>query len=365
MLNLHKGDFEKARWFEQSIQIDPDLKSRQLYVLGDFQPSDTNAKYRSSYLLIQADARVSQLSSYLIYGIEEAEKWVTGNFEKFQSNLTYFFMNGTGPSPFNANLGDIYLKVGHYNATPHDKEIVQHAIIHELTHIYLRNQIGFRIRQKEFGIMKFFDEGFAQYCGFQSVNAYQRKLSHADACSSFVLKKNPRSLITRIENWQKTIFEEKHFPLYQASLSFIGYLERAICFDGLLKLFKDANCENSFLEVVKQKTGSSFSNHLSSWINQLPDSNELTEEEFFSITASERLSQSYFQVSYHCKYPLYPVKDVLVLNDAGQQLEVTIKRKIRYQETGEFNVFCEAGETLALSIVFDNHFQRVEISNCV
>lgn len=363
MLYLHKGDFKKARSLERRIQSDPDLKTRQLYVLGDFQPSDV--KHKGKYFQILPDARVSQLSSYLISGIEEAEEWVTRNFKGFQASLTYFFMNGTGPSPFNTRLGDIYLKVGHYNSAPHDKEIVQHAIIHELTHIYLRNQIGFRIRQEEFGVRKFFDEGFAQYCGFQSVNAYRRKLAHADACSAVIVKNNMSGLNKRIDNWQNTLFKEKHYPLYQASLSFIAYMDEAIGFDSLQELFENANGENSFLDVIKKKTGSSFSDLLCSWINRLPDHNEQNGEDFFGITASKRLSASCIQLSYQSNYPLYPVKDILVLNDAGEQQEVTIARNKRYEKTGDFNIFCECGEALSLAIVFDDHAQRVEIEKCV
>lgn len=62
---------------------------------------------------------------------------------------------------------------------------------------------------------------------------------------------------------------------------------------------------------------------------------------------------------------LVSVKDILVLNEAGEQQEVSILRSKSYEETGEFNVFCESGKTLSLTIVFDDHIQRVEIEKCV
>ncbi len=363
MLHLHRGEFGEARRLEQCIQNIPDMRSRQLYVLGDFQPSEL--KYQSNYLQILSDTRIAEHFSYLISGIESAEKWVCTNFPNFQSTLTYFFMSGTGPSPFNATLGDIYLKVGHYNPVSHDREIVQHAIIHEMTHIYLRNQIGFKIRQDEFGIRKFFDEGFAQYCGFQSINACKRKLAHADACSSVVVKRNPRNLIDRINSWQRTVFKEKHYPMYQASFSFIGYLEEAIGFYDLLQLFRNANGESSFPDVIQRKTGAVFTELLKSWIDQLDEPGELSEEEFFQITKSARVSNTCLQVGYQSMYPLYPVKNILVLNESGEQLEVAITRSKRYQKTGEFNIFPGNCKTLSLTIVFDDHIQKVEINDGV
>ena len=290
MLNLHDGNFDRARKLERTIQAKPELKTRQLYILGDFQPSED--KYSSNYLRILTDTRVSQLSSYLISGLERAEEWIATKFPGFETGMTYFFMNGTGPSPFNAQLGDVYLKVGHYNPVAHDREIVQHAVIHELTHIYLRNQIGFRIRKSEFGIRKFFDEGFAQYCGFQSVGAYSRKLAHADACSAIVIKKDLDGLLHRIESWNETLFNERHYPLYQASMSFIGYITERIGYDGLVELLKDAGHDENFPGLIENKTGASFLNHLSSWVNQLPDLTKIANQEFCEITSTERLSAS-------------------------------------------------------------------------
>ncbi len=363
MLNLHKRNFEKARKLEQIIKTDPRLKSIQLYVLGDFLPSEIS--YSSNYLKILSDARVSTLSAYLISRLEKAEEWVTLNFPGFEAGLTYFFMNGTGPSPFNAQLGDIYLKVGHYNPVAHDREIVQHAIIHELTHIHLRNHIGFWIGQSDFGIRKFFDEGFAQYCGFQSVGAYSRKLIHAHACSAVVIKKDLNGLLKRIDKWQNTLFNERHYPLYQASLSFISYMEERIGFDGLIELFKEAGRESNFSSLIRNKTGVSFKNLLSNWISQLPDSPVIVNQEFCEITVAGRFSTNELKLSYKSRFPLYPVRDILVLNSAGTQLGISIERSKRYEKSGEFIVLCEQGETLSLTIVHDENVQQTEIRKSV
>ncbi len=363
MLNLHDGNFDRARKLERTIQAKPEMKTRQLYILGDFQPSED--KYSSNYLRILTDTRVSQLSSYLISGLERAEEWIATKFPGFETGMTYFFMNGTGPSPFNAQLGDVYLKVGHYNPVSHDREIVQHAIIHELTHIYLRNQIGFRIRQSEFGIRKFFDEGFAQYCGFQSVGAYSRKLAHAHACSAIVIKKDLDGLLRRIENWQNTLFKERHYPLYQASLSFISNIEERIGYDRLIELFEGAGHDSNFPELIENKTGASFLNHLSSWVNQLPDLTKIANQEFCEITSTERLSASELKLNYRSKFPLYPVKDILAFDSSGTQLGILIERSKRYEQSGEFIVLCEEGETLSLTFVHDESVQQTKIRKCV
>lgn len=363
MLNLHKGDFDKARRLENEIQSNPNLKSKQLYTLGDFHPSGDG--YSSEYLSILFDSRVSDLSSYLISELPKAEEWISRKFPGFESILTFFFMDGTGPSPFNAKLGDIYLKVGHYNPVINDRELVQHAIIHELTHIYLRNQIGFRIRHSEFGIRKFFDEGFAQYCGFQSIGAYSRKLAHADACSAAVIKADLDGLNRRIENWLETLFNEKHYPLYQASLSFIGYMETQIGYEALIDLFKDTGHDDDFPNLIQKKTGASIQRYLSQWAKQLPDLAEITSGDFCEITTVERLSETELILSYESLFPLYPLNDFLVFNKKGAQLTTRIDRIKRYEKAGEVIVLCKLGEDLSSVIVHDDNVQQAEIRNCV
>jgi len=363
MLSLHKGDYDKARELENEIQLNPKLKSRQLYSLGDFDPS--GECYSSDYLKILIDSRVSGLSSYLVTGLPEAEEWISNHFPGFKSNLTYFFMEGSGPSPFNAQLGDIYLKVGHYNPDPNDRELVQHAIIHELTHIFLRNQIGFRIRQSEFGIRKFFDEGFAQYCGFQAVNAYSRKLAHADACSTAVIKVNLDGLNRRIESWLDTLFNAKHYPLYQAALSFIGYMETQFGYEGLIDLFKDTGHDENFPNLIHKKTGTSIQNHLKNWIGQLPDLSVIAQSDFCEITLAERHGETELRLCYESVFPLYPLNDFLVFNEDGVQLATRIDRAKRYEKSGEMFVSCNTGKGLSAVIVNDGNVQLAEIRNCV
>lgn len=363
MLNLHEGNFNTAMKLEASIQSKPALKSRQLYILGDFQPSEDS--YSSSYLRILTDSRVSELSSYLISGLERAEEWAALKFPGFEPGLTYFFMNGTGPSPFNAQLGDIYLKVGHYNPVPSDREIVQHAVIHELTHIYLRNHIGFSIRQSEFGIRKFFDEGFAQYCGFHSIGAYSRKLAHADVCSAAVIKTDLNGLFHRIANWNDTLFNEKHYPLYQASMSFIDYIDKEIGYDALINLFRNTGHDDGFTSLVQQRTGATIQSHLSQWAKQLPDLSDIAGDDFCGITSVERRSEIELVICYKSTFPLYPLKDILVFNESGLQLATRIERSKRYEKSGEVIVLCKAGEDLSAAIIHDEKVQLTEIGNCV
>lgn len=363
MLSLHNGGFDRAKKLEESIQNNPELKARQLYILGDFQPSDII--HSGKYMEILVDSRVTNLALFLLTGIQEAEYWMASHFSDFQFRSTFFFMHDTGPSPFNANLGDIYLKIGHYQQDENDREIVLHAIIHELTHMYLRNEIGFKICTADFGIRKFFDEGFAQLCGFQSISAYQRKLAHANVGASLVLCTGLDNLKSRITNWQQTIFQQKHFPLYQASLSFIGYLEKIIGFDNLLGLFKDADCETTFRNMFREKTGSDLDDLLVSWSNYLVEIEIERGEEFFTITEIERNSPSTLRIGYKSDYPLYPVKDILVYDKMNKQFPVSITRKQRYQTMGNFNIECRKGQRLNITIAYDDHSQQIEITKCV
>lgn len=363
MLDLHNGNFSKAGILENEIQSNPKLKSKQLFSLGDFHPSGET--YTSDYLKILFDSRITDLSSYLISGLPKAEEWMSKKFAGFESGVTYFFMNGTGPSPFNAQLGDIYLKVGHYNPVPNDRELVQHAIIHELTHIYLRNRIGFRIQQREFGIRKFFDEGFAQYCGYQSIGAYSRKLAHADACSAAVIKPDLDGLKHRIKNWLDTLFNERHYPLYQASMSFIGYIENQIGYEALVDLFRDTGYDDDFPNLIQKKTGTSIQNHLKQWVKQLPDLSKVGNSDFCEVTLVERHSETELTLCYESLFPLYPLNDFLVLNEEGVQLATRINRPKRYEKSGEIFVSCNRGEGLSVVIVHDGNVQLTEIRNCV
>ena len=358
MLYLHDHDFEKARELEETIQQDPEQKALQLYVLGDFQPSRVG--YTGKYVRVMSDARVERLSAYLLTELEHAEEWVASNLDVLETCLTCFFMDGTGPSPFNARLGDVYLKVGHYNPVVHDREMVQHAIIHELTHIYLRNEVGFSVGQSEFGIRKFFDEGFAQCCGYRAVGAFERKLAHANACSSVVVKQDLEGLVQRIENWQETLFRERHYPLYQASLSFIASFEASTGHEGILQLFQAADNKSSFSDIIRSIAGESFEHLLSTWAERLPNPDELDGRDFFKVTSTERLSSGRLRIGYVSEFPLYPVNDVLALDPSGRQLEVSIDRSKRYEESGDFIVSSVEGRTLSLTIVHDDMVQQIE-----
>ena len=363
MLDLHNGSFNQARKLEKEIRSNPSLSSKQLFTLGDFHPSRDS--YSSDHLTILFDSRVLDLSAKLISGLPKAEEWISEKFPGFESNLTFFFMDGTGPSPFNAQLGDIYLKVGHYNPVPNDRELVQHAIIHELTHIYLRNQIGFGIRKNEFGIRKFFDEGFAQYCGFQAVGAYSRKLAHANACSAAIIKADLGGLNRRIENWNETLFNEKHYPLYQAALSFIGFMETQFGFEDIIDLFEDTGHVDNFPNLIHKKTGTAIQNHLKKWVEQLPDLSVIAKGNFCEITSAERQSETELRFCYESVFPLYPLNDFFVFNKEGVQLATRIDRAKRYEKCGDIFVKCDSEDGLSSVIVHDQNVQLVEIRNCV
>ena len=359
MFSLHKGCYSRAQEFEKTIRSDPKLKALQLYSIGDFQPSSEG--YSSRLLNVTADSRVAELASYLLLGIQNAESRAVAQLPEFHFRSSFFLMEGTGPSPFNPELRDVYLKIGHYRKREHDRVIFQHAIVHELTHLYLRNETDFRICSDDHGIRKFFDEGFAQLCGFRAVNATAGKLSHADTCAAFILKSGINELTARIDKWQNTVFHERHFPLYQASYSFIGYLEKEIGFSRLLKLISEAGCREKFTVSLKRELNSTLNDLLESWSKHLGGVAPGESENFFSVTQLNRISPYSLEIKYESDYPLYPVNDILAHDPEHRQFPVSISRKYRYAETGCFHVECEKDTHIILSVVFHHHFQQVTV----
>lgn len=274
-------------------------------------------------------------------------------------------MDGSGPSPFNGNLNDVYLKVGHYRKRPHDCEIVIHAIVHEITHLYLRNTLGFRVCPEEFGIRKFFDEGFAQLCGFRAANAFDRKRAHANTCARAVTVAGLSYLGDKVNDWDATVFHMRYYPLYQSALSFVVYLEEQYGNDTLVKLFRNSSCDKNFNNIIIEKFGIAFQNLLENWAENLSDISSTDETEFFKIVKTKRTDPQSLQVEYNSEFSLYPPKDILVYNSYAKQLPVSSNQRFRYQETGLFTIECPANTPLNFVIVFDNELQNISIEKCL
>lgn len=362
MLYLHSGQYEKARRLEDRIHDDPEMRSEQHFVLGDFMPS--GFEHLGKFFRIVVDSRVQGLSEYLLADIEDAERWLGKNFPEMDSTTTFFFMDGSGPSPFNPQLGDVYLKVGHYMERPNDREIVTHAVVHEVTHMYLRKQLAFRICSSDSGVRKFFDEGFAQLCGFRAAGALERKMAHADTCAATITAGGPRKMMKMIDNWMGTVLRMKHLPLYQAALSFMGFLEKRTGFGTLVGLFRKADCRREFRDIVGERTGSSLSDLLKAWTDQLNVNRIGGGDDFFRITGTERTVPDYLAVHYSSDHPLYPTRDVLVFDENGRRLPVNTAGKYRYRESGSFVVECPPGTPLSLTVVFDDLAQNIAMDEC-
>lgn len=359
MLYLHNGQYKRARELEEYISNDPELKSHRRFAIGDFRLSDL--EYNCRHFRIKVDIRVRELSEYLLSNTESADEWLTANFPGLQTRTTFFFMDGSGPSPFNATLNDVYLKVGHYRKRPNDREIVIHAIVHEITHLYLRNTLGFRVCTEEFGIRKFFDEGFAQLCGFRAAGVLDRKRAHADTCAKAAIAKGLRSLQDKIKDWETTIFQIGYFPLYQSALSFAAYSEEQFGYETLVKVFRNSSCDMRFHDVIIENTRIAFNSLLEKWAEYLSDYNSTEEADFFKILNTERTDPKLLQVEYQSKFPLYPRKDILVYNSCAEQMSVSSNSKFRYQETGTFCVECPSDTLLDFIIAFDNKVQNISI----
>lgn len=362
MLRLHSGQYEKARRLEDRIQDDPEMRTVQLFVLGDFIPSGFEHSGRCFRIVV--DSRVRSLSEFLLADIEDAERWLEENLPGNDSTTTFFFMDGSGPSPFNPQLGDVYLKVGHYMERQNDRELVTHALVHEATHMYLRNHLGFRICSSDSGVRKFFDEGFAQLCGFRAAGALERKMAHADTCASSVIAGGWMNLRERIDDWLGTVLRMKHLPLYQAALSFMGFLEERTGFDALIEVFRNADCECGFSAIIEERTGSSLPDLLKAWSDRLTANRIGGDDDFFRITGMERTAPDSLVVHYSSDHPLYPTRDVMVLDENGRQLPVITTGKYRYREKGSFVVECPPRTLLSLTAVFDDLSVNTAIDEC-
>lgn len=362
MLYLHNGQYQRARELEKCIQSNPDLNSQRRFTIGDFQPS--GFEYSGERFRVVIDSRVLDLSEYFLLNIETVTDWLTVNFPDMQTQTTFFFMDGSGPSPFNGNLNDVYLKVGHYRKRANDCEIVIHAIVHEIIHLYLRNTLGFRVCPEEFGIRKFFDEGFAQLCGFRAANALDRKRAHANTCARAVTVAGLSSLGNKITDWNATIFQMRYYPLYQSALSFVVYLEEQYGNETLVELFRSSSCDKNFNNIVVEKFGIAFQNLLESWAENLSDISSAEETEFFEIVKTKRADPQSLQVEYSSEFSLYPPKDILVYNGHAKQLPVSSRQRFRYQEKGLFTIECPANTHLDFIIAFDNKLQNISIEKC-
>ncbi|MCK4826347.1 hypothetical protein KA005_61965 [bacterium] len=356
MLYLHKGRYQRAGEIEEYLQSNADLKSKLRFTIGNFQPSGVEYIGRSFCVLV--DARVQDLSEYLLSNIEVVDDWLTANLADLQTHTTLFFMSGSGPSPFNGNLNDVYLKLGHYRKQPHDREIVIHAVIHEIAHLYLRNTLGFRICQKEFGIRKFFDEGFAQLCGFRAVRALDRKCAHANTCAKAAIAEGISTLRESISNWDNTLFQKRYYPLYQSALSFVAYLEQEYGYKTLIELFRTSSYDQNIEDTAAKLMGNKFPDLLENWAEYLDDDSSAQKTEFFSITKSERTNTRTLHIEYDSDYPVYPLKDVLVCDNSQHQLVVSSTQKYRYQKTGSFSVECPSDNILNFVIAFDDMVQE-------
>lgn len=357
MLYLHSGQYGKARRLEDRIQDDPEMRSKQLFVLGDFMPS--GFEHSGRFFRIVVDSRVRDLSEYLLADIEDAERWLEENFPDMDSTTTFFFMAGSGPSPFNPRLGNVYLKVGHYMERQNDRELVTHAVVHEVTHIYLRNHLGFRICSGDSGVRKFFDEGFAQLCGFRAAGALERKMAHADTCAASLTAGGTRNIRETIDDWMGTVLRMRHLPLYQAALSFTGFLEKRTGFDTLVELFRGADCGSEFRDIIEERTGSSLSDLLKAWSDQLAVNRIGGDDDFFRITGTERTAPDSLVVHYSSDHPLYPTRDVMVFDGNGRRLPLTTAGKYRYRKNGSFVIECPPGTSLSLTAVFDDLAQNI------
>lgn len=362
MLYLHHRRYQKARELEDYIQNNPELKSKQRFILGYFQPS--GFEYSGRCFRVVVDSRVLDLSGYILSDIEDADEWLTKNFPDLQTCTTFFFMDGSGPSPFNSKLNDVYLKVSHYRKNPHDREIVIHAIVHEITHMYLRNTLGFRICSNDFGIRKFFDEGLAQLCGFRAAHALERKCAHANTCARAATVTGLITLQDMIQDWENTVLQMRYYPLYQSALSFIVFLEKEIGSSALVELFRSTNCDLDMEDIIKERTANSFSSLMENWSSELSSNSITNNADFFRIVRKERTAPNSLQVEYSSDHPLYPTKDILVYNSSNQQLAVSTIGKYRYREAGSFSIECQANNQLNFIIAFDSKVQRLS-TECV
>lgn len=356
MLYLHQGKYSRAGKIEKYLLNDPDLKSSWPYSFGVFKPSEIEITARQFRIIV--DERVQNLSEYLLSDIQTIDDWLAVQFADLQGGTKFYFMAGYGPSPFNTALNEVYLKVGHYRKTPHDREVVIHAVVHEITHLYLRKILGFSIFQQEFGIRKFFDEGFAQLCGFRAADALGRKRVHADTCARVAIAEGTSILCEFINEWETTLFQRKFFPLYQSALSFVAYLEKEFGYKTLIELFQNSSFDQKIEYLITKLMGEKFSCLIENWAAYLGKDNSAQKTEFLKITAIERTDAQILRVEFNSDYPVYPEKDILVCDNYKHQLVVSSNQKYRYQKTGSFFVECPPDIILDFVIAFDDMVQE-------
>lgn len=168
----------------------------------------------------------------------------------------------------------------------------------------------------------------------------------------------------KIDDWMGTVLRMKHLPLYQAALSFMGFLEKRTGLGTLVELFRNADCGSEFRDIIEERTGSRLSDLLKAWSDQLTVNRIGGGNDFFRITGTERTAPDSLAVHYSSDHPLYPTRDVMAFDKNGRHLPVSTAGKYRYRENDSFVIEYPPGTPLPLTAVFDDLAQNIVIDEC-
>jgi hypothetical protein len=352
---LHLGRWRKARSLEARIMSDEGLRDLYRFRIGDFRPSGVAVE--SGWFAAVADARVEELASYLLEGAGRLAGWLERNLRESPGRTTFLLYPGTGPSPFNARLRDVYLMVGHYRPREHDRTMVHSAVVHEIAHIHLRRVLGFSFGSGDYGTAKLFDEGWAELCGFRAVGALREKLAEAHALSAAALEADPGLLLLSLESWSDTLFSRRWVPLYPMALSFAGWVEESVGTEALLRLLTGGG--DDFPLRIRCSLGSPLEELVDSWRSWLERRSTGSREFVTFAFRGWREGDAIFAYDSAC--PIRPEGNLLAVQ-GGRLLEIRPSlRNPRYSASGAFAV-CGAEEGhVGITAAFMDRVQRTEV----
>lgn len=352
---LHLGRWKRARRLEARILSDEGLRELYRFRIGDFRPSGVAVE--NGWFAAVADGRVEELASYLLKGASRPADWLERNLRESPGRTTFLLYPGSGPSPFNAQLRDVYLMVGHYRPREHDRMMVHSAVVHEIAHIHLRRVLGFSFGSGDYGTAKLFDEGWAELCGYRAVGALREKLAEAHALSGAALEADPGLLLASLESWLDTLFNRRWVPLYPMALSFTGWVEESLGTDALLRLLTGGG--DDFPQCIRSRLGSPLEELLDLWRSWLGRRSAVSGE--FVTFAFRGWKDGDALFDYDSACPIRPEGNLLAVQ-GGRLLEIRPSlRNPRYSSTGTFAV-CGAEEgSLVITAAFMDRVQRTEV----
>jgi hypothetical protein len=183
----HLNDLKNAKHIRKMLREKGVDKERPTWLDGvdDFQPSKNI--FQGKLITAKYDERIDDLGQFLIGDFDKIEEFIIQEWGKVLPKKMYFnFIDGVGPSPFNGNLCDAYIKIGHFYKSKFIRDYLSSTIVHEIIHYleryYLINS-SFPLSKDDISSYKFIDEGYAEWKRTEYLKKHSEYKVYTDNCA--------------------------------------------------------------------------------------------------------------------------------------------------------------------------------------